>query len=375
MHHNDISQHDDWAAQQNWLDGTNTHHITHSWTDLRVGSGIWIGLDMFYFYLVLWFCLGTAPVLPLLSTRMYYVLLIWLCCFAAMLVTVTFCAQDKSFSWKNRLEEFRLSCKTRFCASVSVCTEFTQVRLFEHAYLQPCIFVSPPRSVHALQVGHSGQCCWCKAGQLCCAACTSGMHLEFLCRAGSWLSPLPFVGHTCQQNRLAAEGIKAARKVMLCEVMIISVCLFVTWILISWAALPENSFSSYWCFATYFFFLKKWRAQCDGGQNVSRFLFCQLLLPLFCIFLSKHKKTTRFILGDGLIRLSWWCFYTLIGPPNKIIWSDGTKEEVDHPWSEVCWWRCVPAGTGRLVRVEGKLNGAKYENSQQHNVQCVSRQI
>lgn len=171
-----------------------------------------------------------------------------------MLVTVTFCAQDKSFSWKNRLEEFRLSCKTRFCASVSVCTEFTQVRLFEHAYLQPCIFVSPPRSVHALQVGHSGQCCWCKAGQLCCAVCTSGMHLEFLCRAGSWLSPLPFVGHTCQQNRLAAEGIKAARKVMLCEVMIISVCLFVTWILISWAAPPENSFSSYWCFATYFFF-------------------------------------------------------------------------------------------------------------------------
>lgn len=29
---------------------------------------------------------------------------------------------------------------------------------------------------------------------------------------------------------------------------------------------------------------KKWRAQYDRGQNVSRFLFCQILLPLFCIF-------------------------------------------------------------------------------------------
>lgn len=72
---------------------------------------------------------------------MLLIWLIWLCCFAAMLVTVTFCEQDRSFSWNNRLDKLGLSCKTSFCVSVSVCTEFTQacvclnVHICSHVYL------------------------------------------------------------------------------------------------------------------------------------------------------------------------------------------------------------------------------------------------
>lgn len=171
-----------------------------------------------------------------------------------MLVTVTFCAQDKRFRWKNRSEELGLSCKTRFCVSASVCVYwiYPSACVFECAYLQPRIFVSPPRGVHALQVDHSGQLLmqgWPVV--LCCVHERYAFGIPLPYRP--WLSFRPFGGQTCQQNRLAAEGIKAAWKVMLCEVMIVSVWWFVRWILIS-TLLPESSLSAYWYFATSFFF-------------------------------------------------------------------------------------------------------------------------
>ena len=42
---------------------------------------------------------------------------------------------------------------------------------------------------------------------------------------------------------------------------------------------------------------------------------------------------------------------------NKILWSDETKIELFSV-----------AGTGRLVRVEGKMNGAKYREIQDENL-------
>ena len=65
---------------------------------------------------------------------------------------------------------------------------------------------------------------------------------------------------------------------------------------------------------------------------------------------------------------------------NKILWSDETKIELfglkakRHVWrkpgsiptvkhgggSIMLWGCCTGAGTGRLVRIGGKMNGAKY---------------
>ena len=52
---------------------------------------------------------------------------------------------------------------------------------------------------------------------------------------------------------------------------------------------------------------------------------------------------------------------------NKILWSDETKIEiftlpmVKHGGGSIILWGCFSAAeTGRLVRIEGKMNGAKY---------------
>ena len=65
---------------------------------------------------------------------------------------------------------------------------------------------------------------------------------------------------------------------------------------------------------------------------------------------------------------------------NKILWSDETEIEhfglnakhhvwrkpgtiptVKHGGDSIMLWRCFSAaGTGRLVRIEGKMNGANY---------------
>ena len=66
---------------------------------------------------------------------------------------------------------------------------------------------------------------------------------------------------------------------------------------------------------------------------------------------------------------------------NKILWSDETKIElfglnakrhiwrlpgtiptVKHGGGSIMLWGCsLAAGTGRLVRIEAKMNGAKYK--------------
>lgn len=132
MCHNDIGQHD-WAAQQNWLEVTNTqlpHRILfiilHSpgltWALVKGSES---GLTCFIFNLFYGFI--WVLLLCCLCCRLE-----WIMCFPFDSValqpccSITFCTQDKSFSWKNRLEELSLSCKTRFCVSVSVCTEFSQ---------------------------------------------------------------------------------------------------------------------------------------------------------------------------------------------------------------------------------------------------------
>jgi transposase len=77
---------------------------------------------------------------------------------------------------------------------------------------------------------------------------------------------------------------------------------------------------------------------------------------------------------------------------NKILWSDETKieffglnsqvsrlQETWHPYGEAWWWqhhavgmffsgRDWEAGTGRLVRIKGKINGAKYREILDENL-------
>ena len=64
----------------------------------------------------------------------------------------------------------------------------------------------------------------------------------------------------------------------------------------------------------------------------------------------------------------------------KILWSDETKIEffglktgtihtVKHGGGGILLWRCFSvAGTGRLVRVEGKMNRAKYREVLDENL-------
>ena len=73
---------------------------------------------------------------------------------------------------------------------------------------------------------------------------------------------------------------------------------------------------------------------------------------------------------------------------NKILWSDKTKIElfglnakrhiwrkpgtiptVKHGGDSIMLWGCFSAaGTGRLVRIEGKINGAKYRGILDENL-------
>ena len=73
---------------------------------------------------------------------------------------------------------------------------------------------------------------------------------------------------------------------------------------------------------------------------------------------------------------------------NKILWSDETKIELfelnakRHIWKKpgtiptlkhscgsIMLWRCFSvAGTGKLVRIEGKMNGSKYSEILDENL-------
>lgn len=118
------------------------------------------------------------------------------CCYFTALLSLKIredlSAQGASVSWKNRLEELGLSSTTSLCVCVRECVLYLQkcVFLYLHVYLQPCIFVSCPHSMHVLQsVAVVSAADMRPAGHI---LCVGGMCVAFLSHTDTPLSPLSF---------------------------------------------------------------------------------------------------------------------------------------------------------------------------------------
>lgn len=136
-----------------------------------------------------------------------------------MLVNLTFCAQDESFSWKNRLEELGLSCKPRFCVSVSVCAAFTQARACLNMHI--CCHVSLFHLLAACMLGKSVIVVSGVDARL--ASCVALCARMACIWNSSWVqargsqSPLLWAALVNKTDRLLRAS-SAARKVVLCDV-------------------------------------------------------------------------------------------------------------------------------------------------------------
>lgn len=127
-------------------------------------------------------------------------------CLYSLQTRVDLSAPGFSFSWKNRLEELELSHTTSVCVCVDCIYASVCVTVYERAYLQPCIFVSSPHSVHVLQLVAvvTAADMW-PAG---CVLCMGGMRVAFLSHTDSSLSPSPF----CRQCFMSTN--RPARKLV-----------------------------------------------------------------------------------------------------------------------------------------------------------------